>query len=134
MRVPLGDKELHIRFATDDALIMTTCVVAEDKQFLRILDVGVTMRSRKDDYRPDVARKISLSRAIKELPRPQRFVVWERYMMMYQPKALKSFYRDAESAKDRQLRRGRKTTTGLPAQDAAGIPGSENQESRHPSR
>lgn len=99
MKVQLGDREIHIRFASEGR--MTTCVIAEDKYLCKVLDTGVTMRSHKDWNNPDRAREISLSRAIKELPRTQRFKVWERYITVYKPHALKSFYRDAEIAKNR---------------------------------
>ena len=120
MKVQIGEREIHIRFATGGRV--TTCVVAEDEHMLKVLDTGVTMRRVKELDNPNRAREISLSRAIKELPRPQRFLVWEKYIKVYKPKALKSFYRDAEISKNRLNARRHPPRPSMDEPSATGLP------------
>ena len=89
MKVKLGEREYLVYWRYDGN--MTTCKIGKvrsDGKEADVLLLGVTSRHPGDPFRKEVARKVSLTRALKDstplgggckLSKPERTEFWKAY-------------------------------------------------------
>ena len=79
MKVKSNNKEILISFSHAKDKKSTTCVATIVKNKEAKTFVGIARLSSKDQFVKEKGRKVSLTRAIHNLPKEDRKLVWETY-------------------------------------------------------
>jgi len=74
MKVKAGNKTYNVKFNHHEQKITIVTITDGEKVY-----TGLATVSEGDQFCKETGRRIALTRAVKELPRDERTIIWETY-------------------------------------------------------